>query len=138
LRRLDQDSDGVAGAEREPLGAVACDCGDDLLAADVDDDLGHDRPGRDALHSAAELVPRAELHGLLLGRVHVRARGRRRVPVALNAATALPPFSRSSRSEDAAVASAVIGPIRTRTRLPTCTTEWMSPLMTLRAELASW
>ena len=56
--------------------------------------------------------------------------------MALKVATALPPCARSSFSAEAVVTSAVIGPIATRTRLPTWTTEWTSPVITFRAESA--
>ena len=60
------------------------------------------------------------------------------MPVALNDATACPPTVSSSFSTDAAVTSAVTGPIRTRTRLPTWTIERISPRITFCAESGWW
>ncbi len=56
------------------------------------------------------------------------------VPVALNDAKAVPPRSSSSLSAEASVTSAVTGPMRTRTRLPTRTTEAISPRIRFSAE----
>ena len=55
-------------------------------------------------------------------------RGKRRAAVALNDATATTPGRRSSRSADAAVISATIGPTRTRVRLPIGATETTAAL----------
>ena len=56
------------------------------------------------------------------------------MPVALNEAIANPPCTSSRRSAEAAVTSAVSGPTRTRTRLPTRETEAISPRTRFRAE----
>ena len=61
-----------------------------------------------------------------------------RVPVALNEATAGLPTVSPSRSTEAAVTSAVTGPTRTRTRLPTWAIERISPWITFWAESGWW
>jgi hypothetical protein len=65
------------------------------------------------------------------------ARGTSRVPVALNDAVADRPSTSDSRSAEAAVTSAVTGPMRTRTRLPRVATERISPRRWFRAESLS-
>jgi len=56
----------------------------------------------------------------------------------LNDAKAVPPRARPSRSTDAGVTSAVSGPTRTRTRLPTCDTDVTSPRIRFIAESSAW
>ena len=56
-----------------------------------------------------------------------QASGTSRVPVALKLAYAVPPRASSSFSAEVVVTSAVIGPMRTLTRLPTATTDRISP-----------
>src|SRR5207244_3467573 len=60
--------------------------------------------------------------------------GRSRAPVALNEATTTSPSLSPSRSTDCAVTSAVIGPIRTRTRFPSWTREAIGARTWLTAE----
>src|SRR5262249_43008830 len=66
LGRLDEDGHVGALLEREPLRAGACDGGDDLLAADVDGDLGHHGAERHRADRSLQLVACADLHRILL------------------------------------------------------------------------
>src|SRR5581483_4802667 len=71
-----------------------------------------------------------------LARDHDGVELTRRVPVALNEATARPPTARPSLSTDACVTSAITGPTCTRTRCATCTSERTSASITFSAESA--
>ena len=67
-------------------------------------------------------------HALAVNVSRRSQRGNSLAAVALNDATATTPGRRSSRSADAAVISATIGPTRTRVRLPIGETETTAAL----------
>src|SRR5512132_53953 len=92
LGGLDEHGDGLALGQAEALGRGSGDGRHDLLAGDVDGDLGHDRAELDVADGAAELVTGAELHLDLLWSVDEGMVGE-----SIQADAAQPPVARADQ-----------------------------------------
>src|SRR5215467_14450284 len=69
LGRLDDRGDDLAGGQPERTGGFSGDSRDDLPSGvQSDDHLGHHRPLGDRHHGPAELIARADLHGISIVR----------------------------------------------------------------------